>query len=291
MAWTRRRASLVAACGPLLLFALFFFFIKIPRIREAVVAGLPYFLGMGLLTMGLVAWAARRRGGIAAKGAMGAIFVGACAVLLTFSIFEFVTARHTAFREGELLALVEVQRDEWPTHEIENDAVIVRYKDESTPIPAMRIELHYFEEGEPAPPFETMLPGEKWGIGGELMVVKNWYFFFGDRTFCRLTGIDAKFEDLKIASVGENLPGFDPDSDPRPLDEEVPLLNRKLREICRVERSPMRFDQFVYQSIDAGRHFGIYLKPGGGLQPKALSAEEFDALLERRFVRSYADIL
>ena len=48
--------------------------------------------------------------GIVSKGAMSIVFIGACLVLLTFSIFQFVTARHTSFRDGDLVALVEVDR-------------------------------------------------------------------------------------------------------------------------------------------------------------------------------------
>ncbi len=280
--WSRGKASVMAAAAPILLLAMLFFFINIPRIREAVVQGLPYFLGMGLLAMMLLAWGNRSRG-MVSKGVSGVLFLGACAVLLTFSIFQFVTARHTSFRDGELVALVEVSPSEFPPgYEIENEAVWLRYKDRK-PIPALEVEMFYFADGDPAGPVRVKLAGQKWGVGGELLHVKNWFFLFGDRTFCRLTGIDAKFKDLSIPAVGYNLPDYDPHAIETSLDAELPLINRKLRELCNVETVKIEYDQFIYQSIEDGQYFGIYVQPGGGFVPKPMSAEEYLELRKSRF--------
>lgn len=288
--WARGKVSFGAAAGPILLLALLFFFINIPRIRAAALEGLPYFLGMGLVSMLVISWVSRGRGFVS-KGFSGLVFVSACAVLLTFSIFQFVTARHTSLREGELVALIEVTPTELPPgHEIENDAVLVRYKG-NRPVPAIDIELLYYEDGKAAPPLSITLPGEKWGIGGELMHVRNWFWLFGDRTFCRLTGVDAKFNDLETASVGYNLPGYDPDTEREPLETQVPIVNRKLRELCNVETVSLSFEQFVYQPVEAGSYFAIYLQPGGGFVPKPISPEEFAEIRRTEFIEPLAEIL
>jgi len=279
--WARGKTGFLAATGPMALLALFFFYISIPRIRAAALEGLPYFLTMGLCAaVGIAFWGGRGRGFLG-KSVAGILFASAAAILLTFSIFQFVTAGHTTFGDGDLIALVAVTPEQLPPGtRIENDAVSVEYASDR-PVAAVRMQLHYLEDGKPAPPFHVTLPGEKWGVGGQILRVHNWFFLFGERTLCRLTGVDAQFEDLEIATVGMHLPSYDPDA--QPLETEIPLFNRKLRELCNVETTQLEYDQFIYQHIDAGRYFGIYIHPGGGFVPKPLSTEEFLELRRSKF--------
>ncbi len=285
--WSRDKVGFAAASGPILLLALFFFVINIPRIRAAVVEGLPYFLAMGFVAAGVVAVARRR--GVVGKGIGGVAFLTACAALMTFSIFQFATARHSAYQEGELIALVETRPTDLPAgHTIANGVSTVTYHE---PVDAVHIQLHYLEDGEPAEPFQTVLPGQRWGIGGELLHVRQWMFLFGDRTLCRLTGVDAKFDDPTTATVGFPVPGYDPDS--RPLEADIPIVQRKVKDLCGIEETQLGFDQFIYQRVEKSgpQYWGIYVKPGAGFVPKALSLEEFSELRRTRFLDAMSRLL
>jgi hypothetical protein len=242
---------------------------------------------MGIVAAVLLAWSSSRRG-LLLKGASGVVFLLAAAVLLTFSIFQFVTADHTAFRGEELVALVEVTGAELPPNfDASTDDYTLIYK---RPVRGLDLTLHYMDGTEPAHPVTVTLPGEKWGLGGYVMQVRNWFFFFGDRAFYRLTTIDAKFHDNEMAHYGENLPGYDPVDTESRLDEQIPLVNRKLGELCNVETRETEWEEVVYRPVSAGRYWAIYIQPTGGSIPRALEPEEYERL-RHRFLEPQGRIL
>jgi len=285
--WSRGHAGLLNASGPVFLLAIFFFFLNIPRIRVAVDEGLAYFLVMAAITCVLLAWGTRRRD-VVSRGMSGVLFLLATVTLLTFSIFQFVTADHTAFRGEELVALVDATDTQLPPNfDASTEEFTLVYK---TRIPAVNLKLYYLEEGRPASPLAFMLPGEKWGVGGYVMHVRNWFFLLGDRTFYRLTSVDAKFRDNEIPHAGRNLPGYDLDETRSRLEEKIPFLNRKIGEICHVETQATEYEDMVFQPVSAGRYWGIYIQPGGGFVPRQLDPDEFHEL-RRRFVEPLEPIL
>jgi hypothetical protein len=278
--WIRGRVGVLHASGPLFLLAIFFFYVNIPRIFAAVTEGFPYFVAMAGVAALVMTWGVNRRGAVS-RGASGVVFLLAASSLLTFSIFQFVTAHHTPFRGEELVALVEVSETQLPPNfDASTEDYTLVYK---KGVKGVDLELHYFDEGKPAPPIAYTLPGEKWGVGGYLMQVHNWLFLFGNRTFYRLTTVDAKFRDNEMAHYGRNLPGYDPNDTRTRLEEQIPLFNRKLGEICDVETRKIEYEDVVYQPVSAGRYWGIYIRPGGGFVPKRLEADEYREL-RKRFV-------
>jgi hypothetical protein len=249
--------------------------------------GFTWFAVMAGAACLVMAWGVSRRGAMS-RGLSGLVFLIAAASLLTFSIFQFVTAHHTSFQGEELVALVDVSETQLPPDfDASTPDFTLVYR---TSVKGVDLRLFYLEEGKPAHPVSFVLPGEKWGVGGYLMQVHNWFFLFGNRTFYRLTTVDAKFRDNEMAHYGRNLPGYDPDDSPSRLEEQIPLVNRKLGEICRVESRKIEYEDVVYMPVSEGRFWGIYIQPGGGFVPRRLPPEEFQ-VLRKRFVEPMEPIL
>jgi hypothetical protein len=211
-------------------------------------------------------------------------------LLLVVSAYGFVTGDFAPLPREELAALVEVQPSTLraPLHRsYPLGAFVPGATDSREPIevtfpvktPSVQLTIHTMDRGRRRDTTRCELPGNLWGIGGQVIEVENWLFLFGRRAFYRLTTVDAKFEDNRLPHVGENLPGYDPGSLPRRLDDLVPVLDRHVKDMCAVEQTLTDYDFITYTPSQRGRHFGVYARRSGGFAPRSLTPEEFGELL------------
>jgi hypothetical protein len=249
-----------------------FLLLSVRPVLAAVLASLPAFLGFGVVSAAAIAFLRGRRsplrGGIAASG----LFAGVLA-LFVFSLFRFLTAAMSPLSGETLAALVEVEpiRLARPLH-FEKGPASISVQAGS---PAVRLTLSPVESGDVRESLQFELPGEKWGVGGEVLEVRHWLLFFGSRAFFRLTHVDAKFRDNEVPHYGRNLPGYDPAEVTARLEEKIPLLERTVRDLTGARVESTRYEDVVYRAIDDGRHFALYARDRGGFVPRAISEEEY----------------
>ncbi len=251
-----------------------FLLLSVPQVLGVVSASLPAFLLFGAVAALSIAFYRRRRGPIRG-GVVATALLGGSAMLFVFSIFQFLTTALSPLNGETLAAYVEVEpmRLEHDVRTEKGPAMLTIRAGSD----AIRLIVTPEEKGEIAMPLKFELPGQRWGIGGEVLVVRNWLFLFGTRAFFRLTHVDAKFDDNEIPHYGRNLPGYDPSDTRARLEEKVPILERTVRELCGAHVESTRYEDVVYRRAAEGRFYAIYARNQGGFVPRPLTEEEYRA--------------
>jgi hypothetical protein len=256
-----------------------FLLLSLPPVLAAVRASLPAFVAFGVTSAAAIAWF-RRRGGVVRGGVVASSLFGGAVVLFVFALFRFLTAAMSPLDGETLAALVEVE----PTA-LDHDLTVDKGPATLTiraGAKAVRVTLTPMDEDEQAGSLRFELPGEKWGVGGEVLEVKNWLLFFGNRAFFRLTHVDAKFLDNEIPHYGKNLPDFDPAETTARLEAKVPFLERTVRDLCGAHVESTRFEDVVYRRVDEGRYYAIVARDQGGFVPRPITEEDYRSRLGSR---------
>ncbi len=276
--------------GTLLFSALLALSVGVPSIRELLLIHVVEVSLFGLLFALVLAttMGARKR---TQASLIGGTFAIVCVLLFVMTSFAFVTSDYSPLRGEELAALVEVEptvlteaisrshplNESVPNTATQTAPITVNFPSQT---PAINIKVYTLTDGKIANTSSSCLPGSVWGVGGQVIEIKNWLMLFGQRAFYRLTTLDAKFEDNRLPHVGENLPGYDPWELDRRLDQIVPLVDRRLKDVCSVRQVTTDYDFITYVPASRGRHFGIFARPQGGFVPRALTEGEFNQILE-----------
>ncbi|MBI1848715.1 MAG: hypothetical protein HYR85_00070 [Planctomycetes bacterium] len=248
-----------------------FLLLSLPPVLSAVRASLPAFIAFGVVSAAAIAFWRKRRG-VARSGVVASCLFAGAVVLFVFALFRFLTAAMSPLDGETLAALVAVE----PT-KLEHDVTVEKGPATLTihaGSPAVRLTLTPMDD-EQTGSLRFELPGEKWGVGGEVLEVKNWLLFFGTRAFFRLTHVDAKFTDNEIPHYGKNLPGYDPKETMARLEAKVPFLERTVRDLCGAHVESTRYEDVVYRRVDEGRFYALVARDQGGFVPRPISEEEY----------------